>query len=136
MTSKESGSAAVEALLVAPVLLVLVAFLIGGGRLLSDQAAIRAVAREAGRVAVTAPSASEAASWGRARALETAAGYRLDPSRLEVSVLPGEFRRGGSVLVEVGYAVELSDLPAMGVIPGSAELTASHVEPIDRYSSR
>jgi Flp pilus assembly protein TadG len=132
----ERGSAAVEAVLIAPVLLLLLAVLVGGGQLVSDQAAIRAVAREAGRVAVTAASGDEAIRWGETSGRETAAGYRLDVSELVVTVLPGSFRRGGNVTVRVAYDVSLSDLPAFGLIPGRARLTAAHVEPIDIYRSR
>ena len=136
MSKGERGSAAVEALLVAPVLLVLIALLVGGGQITSDQAAVRAVAREAGRVAVTAPSAIEAVELGRARASEIAAGYGLDSSDLRVSIGPGSFERGGDVQISVTYTVELSNLPALGLIPGTTQLTASHVEPIDRHMSR
>ncbi len=136
MTTGERGSAAVEASLVAPVLLVLVALLLAGGRLTSGQAAIRAVAREAGRSAVTAPSPSEAVDLGKVRGSDVAAGYGLDPSRLRISIDPGSFERGGDVHVRVTYNVELSSLPAMGLLPGSTWLRANHVEPIDRYISR
>lgn len=132
----ERGSAAVEALLVAPVLLVLVALLVGGGQVTSDQAAVRAVARESGRMAVTASTPSEAVKLGEARGGEVAAGYELDASRLGVSINTGSFERGSEVEVDVTYTVELSSLPAFGLLPGSARLTATHTEPIDRYMSR
>jgi Flp pilus assembly protein TadG len=132
----ENGSAAVEAMLVAPVLLVLIALLVGGGQLTSDQAALRAIAREAGRVSVTTPSPNEAVTLGRARATTVAAGYRLDPSRLRISIDPGAFERGGEVRVHVTYTVDLSSLPALGLLPRNSQLTATHVEPIDRYMSR
>ena len=134
--SDERGTAAVEALLIAPVLLVLLALLIAGGEVTSDQAALRGVAREAGRIAVTAPDSTQATAWGQQRAREVAAGYGLDPERLSVVVDPGRFERGGTVLVTATYSVELSDLPSFGLIPGSARLTAEHAEPIDLYSSR
>jgi hypothetical protein len=136
VTRDERGVAAVEALLIAPVLLVLVALLVGGGQLTSDQAAIRAVAREAGRVSVTAQSPPEAIRLGQMRAADVAAGYGLDPSRLRLSIDPGAFPRGGEVHVQVTYAVDLSKLPALGLLPSSSELTATHTEPIDRYMSR
>lgn len=125
-----------ETLLVAPVLLALVALLIGGGRLTSDQASLRSVAREAGRIAVTAATPGEAIRVGELRAFEVARGYGLDPSQLEVAVMPGTFERGGDVRVRVGYSVSLSDLPSLGLIPGGVRLTANHVEPIDIHRSR
>jgi Flp pilus assembly protein TadG len=134
--AQERGQAAVEALVVAPVLLVLVALLIAGGRLTSNQASLRAVAREAGRIAVAAASSGEAIRLGEQRALEVARGYGLDLSRLEVAVMPGAFARGGDVRVRVGYSARLSDLPSLGLIPGGTRLTAGHVEPIDIHRSR
>lgn len=136
MNALERGSAAVEALLVAPVLLVLVALLVGGGELVSDQAAVRAVAREAGRIAVTASTPSGAVELGTARAGEVAAGYGLDSARLRVSVQPGSFDRGKEVTVRVTYGADLSGLPAFGLIPSNTELTADHIEPIDRHIGR
>jgi Flp pilus assembly protein TadG len=132
----ERGSAAVEALLVAPVLLALVALLVGGGQLTSDQAAVRAVARESGRMAVTASTPAEAMELGEARGREVAAGYGLEVSRLGVSIDTGSFERGRDVEVGVTYTVELSSLPSFGLLPGSAQLSANHTEPIDRYMSR
>lgn len=132
----ERGTAAVEALLVAPVLLVLLALLMAGGEVTSDQAALRGVVREAGRIAVTARDAGQAVDLGRARAEEVAAGYGLDASRLRVTIAPGSFERGSTVLVTATYSVDLTALPSLGLIPGSARLTARHVEPIDLYISR
>jgi Flp pilus assembly protein TadG len=136
VTRDEQGLAAVEALLIAPVLLILVALLVGGGQITSDQAALRAVAREVGRISVTAPTSSEAIGLGRARVTEVGTGYGLEPSRLHVSIDPGSFERGGEVRVHATYTVNLSNLPALGLLPGSSQLTASHTEPIDRYNSR
>lgn len=136
MNTQQRGAAAVEALLVAPVLLVLVALLIAGGRITSDQASLRSVAREAARIAVTAATPGEAIRLGEQRAFEIARGYGLDTWRVEVAVMPCTFERGGDVRVRVGYSVLLSDLPSLGLIPGEARLTADHVEPIDIHRSR
>jgi hypothetical protein len=136
MIGGQRGSAAIEAVLVAPVVLVLVALLIGGGRVTSAQAALAAVAREAGRVAVTAPTPEQAVAWGQERARAVAAGYRLDATRLRVSIRPGAFERGGDVFIAVSYSVGLADLPSLGLVPGSASLRATHVEPIDAHISR
>ena len=136
ITKDERGTAAVEALLIAPVLLVLLSLLMAGGEVTSDQAALRGVVREAGRVAVMAPDPGRAVALGRARAEEVAAGYGLDPARLTVTVAPGSFARGGTVVVTATYSADFTALPSVGLIPGSAELSARHVEPIDLYISR
>jgi Flp pilus assembly protein TadG len=136
MQRDQRGSAAVEAVLIAPVLLLLVALLMAGGKVTTDQAALQGVAREAGRIAVTAPDPASAVSLGRARAEAVAAGYGLDPSRLAVAIAPGAFSRGGQVLVTATYSVDLSALPSFGLIPQSTQLRARHIEPIDLYISR
>lgn len=136
MRGRESGSAAVEAVLVAPVLLLLLALLVGGGALVREQAALRAVAREAARIAVTAPDARTAVGLARARARSVAAGYGLNASHLRVAVLTGAFRRGGDVTVAAHYLVDLSGLPSFGLISSSAKLRATHVEHIELYRSR
>lgn len=125
-----------EALLIAPVLLVLLALLMAGGTVTSNQAALRGVAREAARVAVAAPDADRAVALGQARAVEVATGYGLDAARLAVTVAPGSFSRGGTVVVTTTYSADLSALPSFGLIPDSAQLTARHTEPIDLYISR
>jgi Flp pilus assembly protein TadG len=132
----QRGTAAVEAVLIAPVLLILLALLMAGGEITSDQAALRGIAREAGRIAVTAADPAAAVSLGRARAQEVATGYGLDPSRLTVTIAPGSFARGSDVLVTATYSADLSALPSLGLIPRSARLTARHLEPIDLYISR
>lgn len=136
MHRDQRGSAAVEAVLIAPVLLILVALLMAGGKVTTDQVALQGVAREAGRIAVTAPNPASAVSLGRARAEAVAAGYGLDPSRLAVAIAPGAFSRGGQVLVTATYSVDLNTLPSFGLIPRSTQLTARHIEPIDLYISR
>jgi Flp pilus assembly protein TadG len=132
----QRGTAAVEAVLIVPVLLVLLALLMAGGEITSDEAALQAVAREAGRIAVTAADPAAAISLGRARADEVATGYGLDPSRLAVTISPGSFARGSDILVTATYSADLSALPSLGLIPRTARLTAHHVEPIDLYISR
>jgi Flp pilus assembly protein TadG len=132
----ERGTAAVEALLIAPVLLVLLSLLMAGGEVTADQAALRGVVREAGRVAVTAPDPAQAVALGNARAEEVATGYGLDSARLALTIAPGSFERGGTVVVTATYFKDFGALPSFGLIPGSAQLSARHVEPIDLYISR
>jgi Flp pilus assembly protein TadG len=132
----ERGTAAVEALLIAPVLLILLALLMAGGAVTSNQAALRGVARETARVAVAAPDADRAVAVAQARANEVAGGYGLDSARLAVTIAPGSFSRGGTVVVTATYSTDLTALPSFGLIPSSVQLTARHVEPIDLYISR
>jgi Flp pilus assembly protein TadG len=132
----EHGTATVELTVVALGLLVFAAGLIGIGRLTDTRTALAGVAREAARAAADAPSASQAVTVGRAAAQQTATGYGLDPDRLQVSVDPKGFARGGTLLVTATYRVQLGDLPTLRLLPGEVTLTARQLEPIDPFRSR
>ena len=56
--------------------------------------------------------------------------------RLVISQDPGGFRRGGPYTVYVTYRVQLADLPAFGVLPGSFVVSAKHSELVERFKSR
>lgn len=133
---REEGSAAVEMVLVAPMLIVLLATVIGAGRVVSTKSAVVSVAREAARAAAEAPNPETAAAVARARAGDVATGLGLDPSRLDITLDPGTFDRGEPYQVAVSYRVELSDLPALGFLPGSFVVSARHAELTERFKSR
>ena len=132
----EDGTAAVEMVLIAPALLLLLAVIIGSGRIVSTKSAVLSVAREAARAAAAAPDAAGARSAAKERALAVAEGLGLDPSRLVISQDAGDFARGAPYEVSVTYRVRLADLPAFGVLPGSFAVTATHTELTERYKSR
>lgn len=136
MRARERGAAAVEMVLVAPVLIVLLATVVGAGRIVSTKSAVLDVAREAARAASEAPDQASAIAIGQQRADEVAAELGLDPSRLQLTQIPGSFDRGASYIVAVQYRVQLGDLPGMGFLPGSFLISARHDELIDRYKSR
>ena len=132
----ERGTAAVELVLLAPVLVVLVAVVAAAGRMVETKSAVLSVAREAARAGSEAPDAATAHDAALATAQEVASGLGLDPARLEVLQDPGGFRRGGPYEVNVSYEVPLADLPGLGLLPGSVVLGAEHAELIQRFKSR
>ncbi|MEX2555570.1 MAG: TadE family protein [Actinomycetota bacterium] len=132
---KEDGTAAVELVLVAPALILLLAVIVGSGRVVSTKSAVLSAAREAARAAAEAPDVGTARSVALARAREVASGFGLDPARLSVQQT-GSFDRGSAYEVRVSYRVQLSDLPAFGILPGSFAVTARHTELTERYKSR
>jgi Flp pilus assembly protein TadG len=134
--SRERGSATVELLVVAIALLAFTGGLIGVGRLVSTRAALAGVAREAARVAANAPTPPQAIRTGHQRANQVAAGYQLNPDRLQVTVDPAGLVRGGTLTVTASYQVPLDDLPTLGLFPGQLTLAARQQEPIDPHKSR
>jgi Flp pilus assembly protein TadG len=134
--TRQSGSASVELLVVAVGLLAFTAGLVGIGRLTSTRAALAGVAREAARVAVEAPTPTQAIRVGEQRARLVATGYRLDPARLQVTIDPADLAPGGTLLVTASYRAPLDDLPAIGLLPRQVTLTAQQLEPIDPHRSR
>jgi Flp pilus assembly protein TadG len=134
--ANERGTAALETALLAPVLVILVAAVVGAGRIVETKSALLSVAREAARAASEAPDATQARSVAASTARHVAAGLGLDPSRLTLSQSRGSFGRGDPYAVTVSYEVRLDDLPGLGVLPASFELSAEHAELIQRFKSR
>ena len=133
---RERGSATVELLVVAIALLAFTGGLIGIGRLTSTRAALAGVAREAARTAANATTPTQAIRTGHQRAHQVAAGYQLNPDRLQVTVDPAGLLRGGTLTVTASYQVPLDDLPTIDLLPSQHTLAARHQEPIDPHKSR
>jgi hypothetical protein len=136
MRRSERGTAAVEMVLVAPALILLLAAIVGAGRVVTTKSAVLSAAREASRAASDAPDAETAKAIALKRINEIGGDLGLDPSRIEVHQSAGSFERGAPYAVEITYRVELGDLPGLGFIPGSFSVSARHVELTDRYRSR
>ena len=130
----ERGSAMVETALVLPLVLAVAFGVVAAGRATHAQVSVAAAAREAGRALASAPSAPQGLAAARARAGAAASGHGLDPARLQLTLAPGSFARGGTVRARASYRVALADLPLLGLV----ELTvrADHVERVERYRSR
>ena len=124
----------VEVALVLPLLLVLAFGVVMAGRVTHAQIAVQSVAREAARSVAVAPSASVGLASAEARAVAVAQGHGLVVDRLGVEIYPGGFERGGTVLTQATYEVQLGDLPLLGVV--GVTVSSSHAERIDQYRSR
>ena len=127
----EAGGAAVEVALVAPVLIVMLLFVVGLGRLASARAAVDGAARDAARQASIRRSPARAVAEAEALARAALAGRDVTCTDLAVDVDVAELRPGGSVAVEVACTVALSDVSLSG-LPGSKRLRSSFVAPVDR----
>lgn len=132
----ENGNAAVEMVMVAPVILLLMATILAAGRIVSTKTALESVTREAARVASTSGNSASADLTARLRAEEVAEQLGLDARRLGLHVRTRQFERGAPVTAEATYDVRIGDLPTFGLLPGAFEISAKQVEIVERYGSR
>jgi Flp pilus assembly protein TadG len=137
--SAEDGSAAIELVILAPVLLALITLVIAAGRTSIAQGSVDAAARDAARQASISltPGAAQAAGQASARAALRQDGLDCRPVVLInisqfATAQPGE---PAVVTATVRCTVSLSDLALPG-LPGSARLQAEFTSPLDIYRSR
>ncbi|MEW1959970.1 TadE/TadG family type IV pilus assembly protein [Kineococcus sp. NPDC059986] len=125
---RDDGSIALEFVLVAPALLLLVAFLLGCARYTSAGATLDAGVRDAARAATTARSAVDAQRRA-ADVVRGAVGPGACADTLVVDPLP-EFAAGRLVTVTAHCRVPLRDLGLPGV-PGALDVTGAFSSPLD-----
>jgi hypothetical protein len=135
----DTGSAALELVILAPVLLALLCLVIAAGRISIAQGSVDAAARDAARQASISltPAAARTAGQASAQAALGQDGLDCRPVILiNVSQFtttePGE---PATVTATVSCTVSLSDLALPGV-PGSVRLQAKFTSPLDVYRSR
>ncbi|HEY2506787.1 MAG TPA: TadE/TadG family type IV pilus assembly protein [Streptosporangiaceae bacterium] len=133
------GSAALELVVLAPVLLALLGLVIAAGRTSVAQGSVEAAARDAARQASIAltPAAARADGQASAEAALRGDGLDCDPVvSVDVSqfwtVPPGQ---PASVSATVRCTVPLSNLALPG-LPGSHTLTAHFSSPLDVFRVR
>jgi Flp pilus assembly protein TadG len=135
----DRGNAALELVILAPILLALLSLVIAAGRTTVAQSAVDAAARDAARQASIAltPSAAQTAGLVSARAallqdgLDCSPTIVIDTSQF-ASVPVGQ---PAAVTAVVGCAVPLANLALPG-LPGTARLSATYTSPLDTYRSR
>ncbi len=136
----DRGNAALELILVAPLILMLLGLVIAAGRVSTAQSAIDAAARDAARqasVATSAATAQQAAISGATAAL-VRDGLSCQPI-VQLLNLNEAFATPigvpATIRVRVICDVHLSDLIVPGV-PGSITLKGVFSSPLDPYRSR
>ncbi len=129
----ERGAVSVELALLAPALLLLMAFAVLAGRTQIADGAVQEAARAAARDAATA------AALAGAQAERTLAAQDLRCERTTVAVATAGFQappgRPGHVTVSITCLVGMADLLAPG-LPGSVTVEAAFTSPVDAYRER
>lgn len=135
--SGDRGDAAIEAVLLAPALLLMVIMAIVAGRFYTAQSAVAEAARSSARAASLATDGADA----QARAAAVLSQQNLRCAGLTVTVDTSQFAlppgQTGYVTATVTCDVALSDLATPGLaVPGSRTASATFRSPIDRYGPR
>jgi len=135
----DDGNAALELVILAPVLLGILGLIIAAGRTSIAQGSVNAAARDAARQASISltPAAAQAAGQASARTALRQDGLDCRPVVLInvsqfVTTRPGQ---PGAVTATVRCTISLSDLALPG-LPGSTRLQAEFTSPLDIYRSR
>lgn len=135
----DRGNAALELLILAPVILGLIGLVIAAGRTSVAQGSVDAAARDAARQASLAvsPAAAQYAATSTANAALQADGLHCKPV-VSVDVAQAfatPLGQPAQVSAFVSCTVSLADLLVPG-IPGSRTLTARFTSPLDPYRAR
>lgn len=135
----DAGNAALELVVLAPVLFILIALVVAAGRTSIAQGAVDAAARDAARQASISltPAAAQAAALASAQAALSQDGLDCRP---RVYVDASQFTsvqvgQPASVSALVVCQVPLSDLVVPG-LPGSRTLRGQFSSPLDPYRER
>ena len=127
---RDRGSIAVELVTIAPLLIALLLFVVGLGRIAHARGQVDGAAADAVRSASLARTPDAARQVGEA----AAAAYLGDGAckRMDVDIDTSRWRPGGAVGARVRCVASLAGLGLAG-FPGSRTLTASAEAPLDVY---
>jgi len=128
----ERGSAALELVIVAPALLLVLGLVIAGGRLSGARQGVATAAGDAARAASVARGPTDAQAAATASASAALGDEGLACAPLSVTVDTTDFVPGGSVGVTVGCTAQLGTL-VPGALSGTHEVHAHASAVIDTY---
>ncbi|HMK62328.1 MAG TPA: TadE/TadG family type IV pilus assembly protein [Acidimicrobiales bacterium] len=132
MSRPQHGSAAVELAVLAPVLVVMLLFVVAVGRLVLAHQEVDAAAADAARAASIASSAAQAQLAAMEAASDDLAGHGVTCASLTAKIDTADFTPGGAVSVQLSCSAKLSGL-ALLALPGSETLSSQASAPIDLY---
>ena len=128
----ERGSATVELTLLAPVLLVLLLFVVGLGRMAHARQQVESVSADAARAASLERNTAASQGVAQTVARNSLGRAGLSCLSMNVDVDVSNYRPGGTVRVTVSCTSQMSDV-AMAGFPGSREFTSTSIVPIEMW---
>ena len=131
----DRGSAAAELTLLAPLLIVLLLFVVFCGRVTDTELRVDDVAHQAARAASLARSPGQATVDAQSAAATALSAAGVACQSLTVATDTQGLRPGGTVTVTVSCHVPLSDLALISV-PGTRVVTSTSSSPIDVWRGR
>lgn len=134
-TRNERGTAAIELVLITPVLLVILLFVVGLGRMAHARQQVESVAADAARAASLERNTALSADAARTAAEASLDAGGVSCTGLQVDVDISDYQPGGQVRVEVSCTAQLGDVALSG-LPGSRLFTASSTVPIETFRSK
>ena len=130
----ERGTAAIELTLMAPVLMVILLFVVGLGRMAHARQQIESVAADSARAASLERNTSKSEAAAKTAAEQSLGDAGVSCTNLNVEVDLSSYQPGGRVTVTVSCQTKLSDV-AMAGFPGSRTFTATSSVPIENFRS-
>ncbi|MFE0678694.1 TadE/TadG family type IV pilus assembly protein [Streptomyces sp. NPDC058867] len=135
----DAGSAAIEAAIVLPPLLMFLCMAIAGGRIVTSGAKIDSAAEDAAREASLHRTAAAAQAAARSAAAESLTDQGITCASTSVAVntrgLSVPVGQVGTITVTVTCTVPLADLLLPG-LPGAKTLTSTATSVVDQYRQR
>lgn len=128
----ERGTAALEMVILAPVLIVILLFVVGLGRMAHADQQVQAGAADAARAASLERNTGASDAAARQAAQDSLGQAGVSCTNLDVSVNLGSYEPGGQVSVTVKCTADLSSV-AMAGFPGSRVFTATSTVPIETW---
>ena len=131
----DTGSAAVELVVLAPLLAALLVTVAGLGRVVDARGAVAGAARDAARAASLERSGPAATRAGESAARAAMSGLDARCTDLHVAVDVAGAHPGGAVTATVRCTVDLAGL-RLGGLPGHYTADGSATAPVERWRGR
>lgn len=129
---EDHGSAAIELTLIAPVLIVILLFVVGLGRMAHARQQVESVAADSARAASLERNTALSAQAARTAATRSLGAAGVSCADLDVNTDLSSYQPGGRVTVTVACTTRLRDVMLAG-FPGSRIFTATSSVPIEIF---